>query len=75
MVDCRKCIYFKPYSQMTDEEIAKSIEWINLVRPGARLKGYCMLYDRPITYLTGKCKGYKSRIITSRSLKEFIPGL
>ena len=75
MVDCRKCIYFKPCVQMTDEEIAEAIAWINIVRPGEKLKGYCTLYDRPITRLKGKCRGYKPRIITSQSLKKWIPGL
>ena len=75
MVDCRKCIYFKPCSQMMDNEIAGAIAWINHNRPGESLKGYCTYYDRPITYYKGRCKKYKPRIITSQSLKKWIPGL
>ena len=41
-------------------------------RPGQKPLGYCNRYERPITYYTGRCKGYKPRQVENKRLTEFI---
>ncbi|BES81266.1 hypothetical protein [Pyrodictium abyssi] len=79
LADCRKCEYFVPASQLSEEQIIKAEKWLQWrqergERVGHSVLGWCTAYGRPVTYYTGKCYRYKPRAITpsTKSILEYL---
>ena len=72
--DCRKCRYFKPREQMSDDELEKALVMIEKWRPGEPLLGWCQTYRRPVTYYEGSCFRYtpKPAEPQTRSILEYL---
>lgn len=70
--DCRKCAFFKPKSRMSISELENAYHYIANYRPKSELLGWCTKYARPVTYYTGKCKGFMRKREALRTLIEFL---
>ena len=57
---------------MDPDVLEKALCWIHHNRPGAVLLGYCMKYDRPVTYFQGKCRAFKPRKVRTMKITDFI---
>lgn len=77
MADCRLCVFFRPVDMLSEELRLKARAWIQRHRPGAELLGYCLSYNRPVTYYIGTCPRFKPNWqgVQSRALVEFFPEL
>jgi len=72
MADCRKCRFFISKSEMSDDEIAESLMWIYERGRKGSLKGYCSLFNRPVTYYVGKCRGFKQKQRINQVIDKFV---
>jgi len=73
MADCRICVWFKPRYEMTNEELEQAYIWLAKNRPDKQIiLGWCSMYNRPVTYYTGKCRGFKKKQRYYHSLDEYI---
>ncbi len=70
-VDCRKCKFFKPVEELSEQELHDAWVWIAKNRPGEELLGYCTKFDRPVTYFTGKCYGFERKEVKVKKLDIF----
>ena len=73
LVDCRRCVFFKPWSELSYIEKRQAEEWVDKYRPGENPQGYCLQYNRPVTYYRGKCSGFKPKqTLEPGSILEYI---
>ncbi len=70
MADCRMCVYFVRYDDLDGEMKYKARN--EAMMRGEPPLGWCMFFDRVVTYYVGKCRGYRPKEITSQSLTKWI---
>ena len=73
LVDCRRCVFFKSWSELSYIEKRQAEEWVDKYRPGENPQGYCLQYNRPVTYLVGSCRGFRRKPGPEpRSILEYV---
>ena len=58
VVDCRRCKYFIPRSEMSSEQLREAWIYVTENFPDRHVLGWCKKRGKPITYYTGKCRFY-----------------
>ena len=75
MADCRRCIYFKPYRDMSLKEI-EQCESLARAR-GEECLGWCKHYNRGVTHYLGSCPAFRNKRLAPPkvTLADWIPSL
>jgi len=72
-VDCRKCVFFVPLKKCSDYQKKRAYRTM-VLRNKKVILGYCLRFDRGVTYYFGKCWGFQPKDSPERlrKLVEFL---